>query len=347
MERRPDLEPLGAGISLWPNAVRVLRKIGVADHLPEQTFVDPDSGLRRWDGRLLARTDPTSIERRYGAPLLLLQRSTFHQALLTDGIADLVDTGAEVVRVEETDSSVRAELSRGDALEADLLIGADGIRSAVRASLLGDGEPRDSGLLAYRAIVDMPEIEGGLGEYWGTERVFGLVPVDGNRLYWFATRRGAADEPPEPDPIPGLLERHRGWAPEIAKTIEATPPTAVLRHPLLDRKPSKRWCGERTTLLGDAAHPMLPFIGQGGCQALEDVTALGEALNAAADVPSALRAYEARRRGQAARAVTMSHRMGRLVHLRGAPLRALRNGAIAMTPESVRMRQLDPIVGSA
>ncbi len=345
LERRPNLEPLGAGISLWPNAVRALRKIGVADRLPEPTPIAADSGLRRWDGRLLARTDPASIERRYGEPLLLLQRSTFHRALLTDGIADLVETGVEVTRVEETGRGVQAELRQGDAVEADLLIGADGIHSAVRTDLLGDSEPRQSGLLAYRAIVDMPEMSVGVGEYWGAGRAFGLVPVDGNRLYWFATRRGNADEPPEPDPIGGLLERHGGWAPEIAKAIEATPATTVLRHPLLDRKPTKRWCSERAALLGDAAHPMLPFIGQGGCQALEDAIVLGESLSAAADIPAALRDYEARRWRRAAQAMTMSRRMGRLVHLRGAPLRALRNRALAMTPESVRMRQLDPIVG--
>ena len=126
---------------------------------------------------------------------------------------------------------------------------------------------------------------------------------------WTATsstgsRPGAAasDEPPEQDPIAGLLERHRGWAPEIARAIEATPPAAVLRHALLDRKPVKRWCGERIALLGDAAHPMLPFIGQGGCQALEDATTLGESLSAAADISSGLRDYEARRRRRASSA---------------------------------------------
>lgn len=131
LERLPDLQPLGAGISLWPNAVRALRKIGIADRLPEQVPIDADSGLRRWDGWLLAQTDPASIARRYGEPLLLLQRSTLQRALLADGIADLVETGVEVTRVEETGHGVKAELRQGGAVDADLLIGADGIRSAV------------------------------------------------------------------------------------------------------------------------------------------------------------------------------------------------------------------------
>jgi 2-polyprenyl-6-methoxyphenol hydroxylase-like FAD-dependent oxidoreductase len=347
LERSLDMEPLGAGISLWPNAVRVLREIGVASRLPEQAPIEAESGLRRWDGKLLAKTNPALIERRYGLPLLLLQRSTLHRALLADGIAGLVQTGAEVTRVGESGAGIRVELREGEPIEADLLVGADGIHSAVRASLLGDGAPKHSGLLAYRAIIAMPKLKLGIGEYWGDRRVFGTVPADAGHLYWFATRPGKVEEPREADPIAGLLERHRGWAPEIASVLEATPPGAVLRHPLLDRKPSKRWCGERVALLGDAAHPMLPFIGQGACQAFEDASALGRALGSAPDIPMALRDYEAERRTRAARAMALSRRMGRLIHLRGAPLRALRNGALSMTPESVRMRPLDPIIGRA
>lgn len=345
LERSPDLHPQGAGVSLWPNAVRVLRELGLAEALPRAGEFRADAGLRRWDGRLLAPTDPEAIERRYGEPMLLLQRTTLHDALLTGGIRELVQTDAEATKVSESGGRVQAELRGGESFDADLLIGADGVRSRVRAALLNDGPPRSSGLLAYRAIIDSPPLELGLGEYWGRGRVFGLVPVDGNRLYWFATRRTSGDEPPESDPIPGLLERHRGWAPEIGKVVEATPPQEVMRHDLLDRRPTGRWTGERIALLGDAAHPMLPFLGQGACQALEDAQALGHALLAEADIPAALRTYEARRRKRAARIVTGSRHMGRLAHLRAAPLRAMRDRAMAMTPERVRMRQLDSIVG--
>jgi 2-polyprenyl-6-methoxyphenol hydroxylase-like FAD-dependent oxidoreductase len=346
LERSTDLRPEGAGISLWPNAVRVLRELDLAETLPSAGVFSADSGLRRWDGRLLAPTDPAEIERRYGTPMLLLQRTTLHDALLGDGVRELVQTGAEAIRVSESSARAQVELRSGETFEADLLIGADGVHSKVRTGLLEDGPPRASGLLAYRAIADLPPREVGLGEYWGAGRVFGLVPVDGGRLYWFATRRTSGGEPPEPDPIPSLLERHRGWAPEIGAVLEATAPAEVMRHDLLDRRPSRRWVGERTALLGDAAHPMLPFLGQGACQALEDAQALSQALRNTADLPAALGDYEAQRRRRAARIVIDSRRMGRLAHLRTAPLRALRNRALALTPEAIRMRQLDSIVGT-
>jgi 2-polyprenyl-6-methoxyphenol hydroxylase-like FAD-dependent oxidoreductase len=346
LERASNLVPQGAGISLWPNASRVLRDLGLAESLPRALAYAPDSGLRRWDGRLLVSTDIGEIERRFGAPMLFLQRTTLHNALLSGGVRDLVRTEAEVIQVSESIGQVSAKLRNGECIEADVLIGADGVGSKVRAGLLDDGPPTPSGLLAYRALTDPPPFEFAAGEYWGPGRVFGGVQLDGNRFYWFATKRGSVDEPPEPDPIPGLLERHRGWAPEIAKVLEVTPPQEVMRHALFDRKPSKRWVGDRVALLGDAAHPMFPFLGQGACQALEDAQALGQVLRPGSDVPAALREYQRRRQRRAAWITTKSRGAGRLAHIRAAPLRAMRDRAISIVPERARMRQIDRIVGS-
>ena len=346
LERDADLTPQGAGISLWPNASRVLRDLGVAGSLPRAPAHAPGSGLHRWDGRLLVPTDIAAIERRFDAPMLFLQRTTLHKALLSGGVRELVRTDADVVQVSDSAGRVRAKLRNGESLEADVLIGADGIGSKVRAGLLDDGPPAPSGLLAYRALTDPPPFEFPLGEYWGSCGCFGAVQLDGNRFYWFATKRGDAGELPEADPIPGLLERHRGWAAGIAKVIESTPPQEVMRHALFDRKPTKRWVGARVALLGDAAHPMFPFLGQGACQALEDAQVLGQVLRPGTDIPTALREYQSRRQRRAAWITNKSRGAGKLAHIRAAPLRAVRDRAISMVPERARMRQIDRIVGS-
>ncbi len=344
LERSRSLRPEGAGISLWPNATRVLRSFGITD-LPSSRVFPGTGGLHRWNGRTIMKIDIGQIEQRYGAPMLFLRRTTLHEALLGDGIGESVRTGAEVVGVEESAKRVRAVLRDGETVEADLLVGADGIRSKVRAALLADGPPRSTGLFAYRALTDLPSFEFEAGEYWGPGRVFGLVPVDGDRLFWLATKRIAGEEPNEADPIPGLLERHRGWSPAIPRIIEGTKPEEVMRHELFDRKPTKRWVGERVALLGDAVHPMHPFLGQGACQALEDAQAIGRTVRAHADVPVALRAYQEQRRRRAAFITVGSRRVGLIAHVRSAPLRAVRDRMFALTPERMRMRQNDAIVG--
>lgn len=343
LERASSLVPGGAGITLWPNATRVLQEVGVAGLLPQpRTY--PDSGLRRWDGRLLVPTDISELAQRYGAPMLFLQRTTLHGALLSDGMEALVRTDAEVVRAEESAEGVRVETRSGESFEGDLLIGADGVRSQVRSVLLHDGPPRPCGIVAYRALIESPPLDLDPGEYWGPGSVFALVPVDKGRLFWLATKRAAPGAPFEPDPIPGLLKRHRDWVPGIAQVIEATPSQEVLQHELLDRRPPKRWVGSRIALLGDAAHPMLPFLGQGACQALEDAQALARALRTTPEIPSALRVYQAQRRKRAASITTSSRRIGKIAHLRAAPMRVVRDRAVAAIPDRIRWRQIDKIV---
>lgn len=346
LERAADLAPQGAGITLWPNASRILGDLGVAESLPRTREHSSDSGLRRWDGRLLVSTDIGAIERRFGAPMLFLQRTTLHGALLNGGIRELVRTDAEVIAVSDSTDRVQVQLQNGEGLEADVLIGADGIGSKIRAGLLDDGPPTPSGLLAYRALTDPPPFDFPMGEYWGPGRVFGAVLLDGDRLFWFASKRGDADEAPESDPLPGLLERHRDWAPGIARVIESTPSQEVMRHALFDRKPTRRWVGKRVALLGDAIHPMFPFLGQGACQAIEDAQALGQVLRPGADIPTALREYQSRRWRRVAWITKKSRSTGRLAHIRAAPLRGVRDLAVSTVPERARMRQIDRIVGS-
>jgi 2-polyprenyl-6-methoxyphenol hydroxylase-like FAD-dependent oxidoreductase len=342
LEQAPSLQALGAGISLWPNATRILPLLGADDALAA-AGAPTSGGIRRPDGHMLASTDPETIASRYGTPLLLLHRATLQQALLGGGLEKLVDTATEIVHVGEEGDQVFAETSDGEAFYGDLLIGADGLESTVRSNLWGHDPLRHSGLLAYRAVVDWSGDELKAGEYWGAGGAFGLAPIDGDRIYWYATR-STNGELPEDNPIPSLVERFRDWAPELATLIAATPPSAVLRHDLYDRKPGGPWTSGRIALLGDAAHPMLPFLGQGACQAIEDAQAIAEALAGEPDIPAALKAYERRRRKRASHAVRLSHRLAKLIHLRSATLRALRDRAISMTPEGARLRQLDSVV---
>jgi 2-polyprenyl-6-methoxyphenol hydroxylase-like FAD-dependent oxidoreductase len=339
-EQSPALQPIGAGLTLWPNATRALRALGMRD---DMGVVLEGGGLRRFgDGAILSGVDAGALERRFGAPLVAVHRPELQEALLElAGVP--VRFGERLVKVDPTGA---AQFASGTTVQTDLVIAADGIRSAARAGLLGDGPPRYSGITALRAVVDWPDPVPA-GEYWGARAVFGLVPLPRGRVYWFATRMA-----PEGEPHDGTAERARlradfaGWAPPIPAVIAATDPGVILRHDLHDRPPTADWARGRAALLGDAAHPMLPFLGQGACQALEDAVALSVAVEEHGATSQALAAYAAARARRAAFVVKRSRVLGRTAHAPSAALRALRNAVMRATPQRARERELDRVLSA-
>ncbi len=291
------------------------------------------AGLYRWNGEPLVSDAGEEIEQRYGAPLVLLHRAELQKALLDALSPDTVRLNETLESFTQDDQRVSLRFADGGSGSSALLVGADGLRSTVRGQLFGAEPPRESGLIASRGVVafDRPELA---GELWGADGVFGVAPLSGGRVYWYATQR----EGDERD----LLETFGHWAPPVPEILQRT--TEVLRHPLHDRPPARRWTDGRVALLGDAAHPMLPFLGQGACQAIEDAVALGEAVREHGTVPDALRAYERARRKRAAMLVRRSRTAGRVAHVHSAWKRGLRDTFVRRMPAAARYRQLDAAV---
>ena len=343
LERAERFEPLGAGLALWPNGARALREIGVGAIAEAAEVPRGDGGIRRArDGKLITTISPEILERRYGAPLALVHRADLQAGLLAAAGDDVVRFGAEV---REVDAAGAVELNTGERLEAQIIVGADGINSTTRAALFGDDPPSASGVVASRAVVDDWDAELAAGEYWGRGEVFGVAPLSQRRVYWYAAHRAELASEPGADGLAGLLARHGSWAEPIPSLLASTRPQALLRHELFDRAPIDAWGRDAVTLLGDAAHPMLPFLGQGACCALEDAVALAAALRDIKDPRAALRAYEQERAPRARKLVDGSRAAARIA-LASSPLLArLRDSAIALVPAGVRLRQLDGIIG--
>jgi 2-polyprenyl-6-methoxyphenol hydroxylase-like FAD-dependent oxidoreductase len=329
-ERAPELRPLGAGLSIWPNGVRALRALGLG--AIEQAATPSGGALRRADGSVLGQFDPAAIAARYGAPLIGVHRADLHRLLAGALEEETVQLGADVV---ETDGS-GVRLADGRSHDANLVVGADGIRSVVREDVVGDGEPRRSGIVAYRGVVssraDVPA-----GEWWGRGAIAGLLPLTRGRVYWYLAYHGA------PDPAE-LSRRAEGFGEPVPELIAGTDPETLLCHELFDREPVAGWSHGSAVLVGDAAHPMLPFLGQGACAALQDAVALGEALADGAEIGKGLAAYEHARGKHAAMVVKRSRAAARVVFATG-PLAGLRNLAVRFAPPGVRLRQLDPVIG--
>jgi 2-polyprenyl-6-methoxyphenol hydroxylase-like FAD-dependent oxidoreductase len=353
-ERAPELREIGAGISLWANAMKVLVRLGLYDAvLAAGRPLRPKGQLRSPGGDVFYEIPAVAMEERFGAVTVVVHRADLQKVLLGALDAGALRLGAEVVGLEQDDAGVIARFADGQEERVDFLIGADGLRSAVRARILGDGEPRYAGYVAWRGVArlaDDPLVSLAAAETWGRGERFGMAKLGQGRVYWYATRNA----PEEVEDVPErrkeeLLARFGGWHEPIPALIGATKESDIHRDGIYDREPVKHWGRGRATLLGDAAHPMTPDLGQGACQAIEDAIVLSGCLEEVGDLEAALKLYEARRVGRVAYVVRRSRRLGRVGQLENPLACRLRDAAIKAIPRRARvdmqLGQLQPIVG--
>ena len=340
-ERADALKPVGAGLHLWTNAMRVLDDLGLAADLEARASVMERAEFRRWRGDLLASWPIAEIGRELGAPSIQVSRADLHAVLLAALPPDAVHLGARITGYEEHPGGVAARLADGTEVHGDVLVGADGIRSAVRSQLLGDGEPREAGYAVWRGILEgagelVPP--GSFCSLWGRGERFVFYDLGADRLYWMSVANGGHAKQPD-DVKELLLQRHRGWMEPIEAMIERTPAEAIHGSAIIDRPPVERWGEGRVTLLGDAAHPMTFNIGQGACQAIEDAVVLARELSATADVPAALRAYETARRDRTAKFQTLAWRLGRMGRWESRAACGLRDRLMRVTYNGFALKQ--------
>jgi 2-polyprenyl-6-methoxyphenol hydroxylase-like FAD-dependent oxidoreductase len=337
LERSDPPAEVGAGLSLWANALAALDALGVGATVRSMATPQVSGGIRTSTGRWLSRLGNTRRLEDAGVTLLMVHRTELHRELLAALPASTVVGGAAVHSVSERDDQVVVgyHTSRGPAeVSADLVVGADGIHSTMRDALWpGAAGPVYAGCTAWRGVTDKPfDLRGLASENWGTGAEFGLIPLGDQRVYWF----GTANLPRAsgfPDEYAEVLRRFAGWADPIPEVIRATAPEAVLRHDLHHLPlPLSRFNRGRVALLGDAAHAQTPHLGQGACLAFEDAAVLAAAVGADPDVPRALERYDRQRRHRTERLVAGSARLGRIIQLENPTALALRNLAIRATP---------------
>lgn len=332
-ERAPELGEVGAGISLWPNATRQLRRWGLLDDVLRRGFAFTTGEMRDARGHVLTEMHLPAAD----APSVLIHRADLH-AVLVDALPPwAIRTDAELRAFRETADGVEADFGPAGTAEGPFLVGADGLWSAVRRRLLADGDPVYRGYPVWRGVA--PAGAGAwtsLTETLGRGLRFGTVPIGGGRVAWWAT----ANEPENADDGPEgrkarLLRLFGGWHRPIPQLIQATPEDEILKNGTYDRPPVRRWSRGRVTLLGDAAHPTTPNLGQGGCMAIEDAAVLARCLAETDDVPAALRAFQARRYRRTAWITRESLRYGRVAQWQHATAVRLRDTLFRLAPPAV------------
>jgi salicylate hydroxylase len=296
-ERAGAVSEVGAGIQVSPNASRVLHGLGLADELARMGVRPLAFHQRRWDdGRTLLRAPLGDVMvETFGFPHYQMHRADLLSALVGALPPERLHVGHRLTAFADDGDRVEATFENGNAIEVDLLVGADGIHSAVRAALFGPQDPAFTGCAAYRGLVPAERLRHldlevtaqlwmGPGAhfihyYVQQQRLVNFVAVveqdDWTRESW--TDRGE---------IADALAAFEGWHPQLHEILRAVDETFIWA--LFDRPPLPRWSAGRVTLLGDASHPMLPFMAQGAAQALEDGATLTACLtNGASDVPGA------------------------------------------------------------
>ena len=342
-ERAQELRPVGAGIVLAMNALIGLRSLG--DDLYERVVSAgapiKSAAILTEKGRPLGRTDFAPLAKLFGVTAIAYHRAELHEALFSFA-SDAVRLGAQVMTFDQDRDGVRVTLSDGSHVDGDALVGADGLHSNVRNGVLGASRPRYSGYTSWRAITDAKGLveQGTTTEAWGAGRRFGIVGLTGGRAYWFAVED--ADEGGR-DPNGArttLLRSFDGWHAPVKELIEATPEENIVRTDIHDRDPVVVWGEGRVTLLGDAAHPMTPNMGQGACQAVEDAIVLADELARGEAIDKAFRRYEARRQPRTSSVVMQSRRLGQVAQWSNPIARGFRDTAMWAVPDTAMVKQL-------
>ncbi|WP_145942503.1 FAD-dependent monooxygenase [Corynebacterium glyciniphilum] len=316
-EQAPEFGQVGADVNLTPNSTRALdglhAEVGAT---LRTTGARPRRRLsRRWDSGEVTSDLPMgdSAEERYGAPQLTVHRASLLDALRTLLPDDVLHLGHRLDHVENLDDCVRLHFSSGQPpVEADILVGADGIHSVVRDSLFGEQDAEYTGLVAYRTVVPGSRLPGvpnldSFTKWWGpdSERQLVTFPLNrGQDLFVFATageEEWTAESWTTTANATEFREQYADFHPEVAEILGAC--DQVMKSALRVRDPMPRWSDNRVTLLGDACHPMTPFMAQGAGQAIEDAVVLCRALTEGGDmpVPACLRVYEEARHERTAR----------------------------------------------
>lgn len=341
-ERARGPSEVGAGISIWGNAMRVFDALEVGDAI--RAIGEPMrlGEMRLATGRLQSRMDMIALDRELGVRSFVMHRAELQSTLLTQLPDTIVSFGDELSKVRYEDGGVIVHFRNGRELAGDLVVGADGLRSRAREIVLGESEsdpPRYSGYTCWRGVVEFADFDsvppGYVSESWGRSERFGMLRLTNGRVYWFATKNAKAsqssDDPIDRSAIESLARR---FFDPIPRLVANTPDSAILRHDLFDRPPRRGWSRGGVVLLGDAAHPTTPNVGQGGCLAIEDAWILARELSRGHEIESAFARYEAARFARCAEITEFSRRLGIVGQFENRWLCALRDVVFRLTPKS-------------
>jgi 2-polyprenyl-6-methoxyphenol hydroxylase-like FAD-dependent oxidoreductase len=330
-EQAPELLDVGAAIAIWPNAMRVLERLQVARPILAEAGVMEKIRWADQHGRLINEVSISETADR-NVPAVALHRADLQSTLVQALPQASIHLGHSLVKYADHGDKMIATFASDQSIEADFLIGADGVHSDVRGQFHLDGEPIHRGYTVWRGI--SPTCPPGIPpataiELHGRGKRFGIGPVGLGRIGWWAAANTHTDD---------LLQLFAGWYQPVLQLIEATPASSILKTGAFDRNAKQVWGRGRLTLLGDAIHPTTPNLGQGGCLAMEDALVLARCFEKYGMTEEALRRYERCRYRRTTAVSKYSRYYGAAGQWKNVFARALRRAALSLVPEAVARR---------
>jgi 2-polyprenyl-6-methoxyphenol hydroxylase-like FAD-dependent oxidoreductase len=340
-EQAPAFAPVGAGILVQAGAMLALRRLGLDDAVfAGGCEASVGMGLTS-AGKLLTSIPMSFLKGEVGVSAVAIHRAKLHEIFAGALERTRVSLGKQCTGFDDDGTGVTVRFADGSSERGDLLVGADGLHSAVRRQLFGDEPPRYAGYTSWRGVAPpTPGVEEGHGaEIWGRGLRFGYATIGAGETYWFAVAN-APEGGRDDDARKAVLDRFGDFCEPVMALVKATPGERVFRTDICDRPPIASWSRGRVTLIGDAAHPTTPNLGQGGCMAIEDAVTLAHCLATNDSHEAAFAAYERLRVARTSRIVEASWKFGRIAQLEGAVSTTLRNFAMRLTPASVVRKQI-------
>ena len=351
-EQAPELLEVGAAILMWPNAMRVLQRLGLAKAIQQHGAVLEQAVWLRHDGKQLNRFRLPKTDQ----PAVALHRADLQRVLMEALPRESIRLNHVLAKLEQPGSEVVADFANQPSVTADLLIGADGLHSRARTQLLNDEAPSDRGYVAWRGVTthtprSLPPASA--IEIHGKGQRFGIGPLGSGKIGWWCSVNKTADvfeSATDAKEVSGhyytestrerLLNLFRGWCEPISELIQSTPLSSLVHNPTFDRPPVRRWGARSVVLIGDAIHPLTPNLGQGGCLAIEDAAVLARCLEKYAEIPVALSRFETVRYARTAMVGRFSRLYGVVGQWENPAAIGLRGWALSMVPAALVQRVL-------
>lgn len=341
-EAAPEIKAIGAGLALSANALKAFDRLGLKQAVIEQGRLLDSFTVYDQKGKPITRVDSKAIGTKYGVDNFTIHRAALHMLLLSRIDPTRVYINKRVTEVEQKAGKVIVTFQDDTTHETDFLVAADGVHSPIRKKLVPDSMPRYSGYTCWRAVIDNSSLKlTETSETWGQKGRFGITPLAGNKIYWYACINGPQnDSRLRQYKVADLQDHFRDFHDPIPSIIQQTKDVNLIWSDITDLTPLQQFTFENVVLIGDAAHATTPNMGQGACQAIEDAVVLADELNGASDIQKAFRQFEQRRLKRTHYIVNASWKVGKIAQWDNKLLIAIRNFLFRRIPRSISERQM-------